>query len=186
LKKHFYLLILTSLLLLSCNYAPTTVAYEETLIGDTTFRQPIEQDNYYIPEIPLSKELQKYLYDTCKEYDVDYAEAQAIMSVENPTYNFEAISDTNDYGLFQINICNHESLREILKINDFLEPHQNILAGVYKLSKLQSLDTQQRYIAYNQGVRGMKITVSRGYNSTLYSRKVYEEYLRIKKLCEGE
>lgn len=185
-RKHFYLLILTSLLLLSCNYAPTTVAYNETIIGDTTFRQPIEQENYYISEIGLSQELQKYLYDTCKEYDVDYIEALAVMSVENPHYNPKVISDTNDYGLFQINVCNHESLKEILKINDFLNPYDNILAGVYKLSKLQTLDTHKRYMAYNQGVGGMKITVSRGYNSTLYSRKVYEEYKRIEKLWEGE
>lgn len=186
-RKHFLLLIILSILLLSCDYIPTnTIAYYQILVGEATSVKSVEYDNYYVPEITLSKELQKYLYDTCKQYGVSYIEALAIMTVENPTYNTEAISKTKDYGLFQINIVNHESLKEILKISDFLNPYENILAGVYKLSKLQSLDTQLRYIAYNQGVYGMRKTVSRGYYSTNYSRKVFEEWKRLNNLWEGK
>jgi soluble lytic murein transglycosylase-like protein len=187
LRKHFLLLIVTSILLLSCDYLPTnTIAYHQILVGEATSVRSLVHDNYYISEIALSKDLQKYLYDICKEYDVPYIEALAIMTVENPTYNPETISKTNDYGLFQINIVNHKSLKEILKIDSFLNSYQNIKAGVYILSKLQSLDTHKRYMAYNMGVYGMKKIVSRGYSSTKYSRKVFEEWKKLNKLWEGK
>lgn len=142
-------------------------------------------DNYYISSIELSKELQKHLYDTCKKYNVSYYEALAVMKVES-NYNSQAIhknkNGTIDVGLFQINSSNHKHLKEILSLKDIKNPYENIIAGVYMLSKLQSLNEHQRYMAYNQGVKGMRKTVSRGIKRTDYSKNVIEEVKKIKSL----
>ncbi len=157
----------------------------ETIMNKTTKKSINNKESYYLSEIPLSKELQKYLYNTCNKYKVNYNEALAIISVES-NYNVNAIHKNNnstiDIGLFQINSSNYKNLRETLNIKNLKNPYDNIKAGVYILSKLQSLNQHQRYIAYNQGVGGMKRTISRGIYTTEYSRKVIREISNIKKM----
>jgi len=144
-----------------------------------------ESEPYYIKDIPLSKSNQKHLYDTCKKYGVDYIEALAVMTVENSQYDpnlkYKNKNGTIDYGLFQINNSNREWLKKELGITDLLDPYQNITAGVYILSDLGNrLKGHKKYIAYNMGESGMKKYISRGNNTTRYSRKVMETYEKLK------
>ena len=62
--------------------------------------------NYIYYDIPLSNELQEYTEDVCREYNIDEKLVFAIIGRES-AYQPDVISDTNDYGLMQINICNH-------------------------------------------------------------------------------
>lgn len=134
-----------------------------------------------IPEynIPLDKDIQKYLYSKCKEYNISYELALSVIKVES---NFDINSvhknsnKTQDVGLFQINQINHKWLSEKLGITDFLDPYQNIDAGVYMLSDLMKKYENEHLVlmAYNMGVSQAKKLVSRGINSSRYSRKVIE------------
>lgn len=136
----------------------------------------LEEAKYYMPNVQLSKDLQKYMYDTCKKYNVDYIEAHAVMKVENPSYNPRLVhknkNGTVDVGLFQINEVNHQTLKEKLGVVDFKDPYQNIKAGIYFLSKLNKYEGHKKFMAYNFGEYGMKKAIRKGYLSSAYSRKV--------------
>jgi soluble lytic murein transglycosylase-like protein len=149
-----------------------------------------ESETYYIEEIPLAKSIQKHLYDTCKEYGVDYIEALAVMTVENAKYDpdlkYKNKNGSVDYGLFQINNTNRQWLREELGITNLLDPYQNIKAGVFIISELGSrFNGHKKYIAYNMGESGMKKYISRGANTTRYSRKVMETYEKLRNVSGG-
>ena len=86
---------------------------------------------YY--DIPLSCSLQDYIKEECNENNVEYELVLAIMKVESD-YNPKEVSETNDYGIMQINECNHDELKSKLNITDFLDPYDSTKAGVYMLS----------------------------------------------------
>lgn len=64
-------------------------------------------ENTTMYDIELSDELQEYTIGICEEYEVDPVMVFAIMGCESE-YQADVISKTGDYGLMQINICNHK------------------------------------------------------------------------------
>lgn len=101
--------------------------------------------------IPLSIELQHYTQTICAEYNVDPILAFAVMEQES-RFTSDIVSQGGDYGLMQVNRTNHEWLSEVLGITDFLDPEQNILAGVYMLSVLEHPSVHHTLMAYNMGL----------------------------------
>jgi hypothetical protein len=116
-------------------------------------------------KIPLSAELQEYLYDLCQERKIDYKMALAIIKHES-SFNPKALGGGCNYGLFQINICHHKSLSKNLKTeNTPYDPKTNMNWGTYLLSCLYA-DLSGEYegeeltkavlSAYNMGTGGFK------------------------------
>lgn len=129
-------------------------------------------ESWYKPEIPLDKQLQQYIWEKCSEQGVDYLEVLAVIKKES-TYNPKCISaDGKDKGLMQIRASAHQDLIQEFHIKNLLDPYQNVKVGIYILSKLQDLNQHKRLMAYNMGVRGMNIVVSRGFSSSKYSRDI--------------
>lgn len=127
---------------------------------------------YY--DIPLSKELQDVTIKLCSKYNVDPIIAFALMQKES-TYQVDVVSKTNDYGIMQINKINHEWLSEELGITDFLDPNQNIEAGLYMLGDyLEKYGLHQALMSYNMGEKGARKAISRGNPSSEYSRDIEE------------
>ena len=146
----------------------------------TEVREEIEKIKYY--DIPLETELQDYIRKECDEMNVEMELVLAIMKVESD-FNSDVISDTNDYGLMQINIVNHESLQKKLSIYDFLDPYDSARAGIYMLSGLDWCENDvQRLMCYNMGVTGAIRAWNKGIQETEYSKKVLKtkEELREK------
>lgn len=162
---------------------PVEVASSEISIVtiDSNYLPPNEKVTYERPTapisemIPLDEELQEYLYETCEEYNVDYNLALAVMWQESE-FNPKLISRTNDYGLMQINVCNHKWLSNILNIVDFLDPKQNIEAGIYMLSMLKEKyeDEHKVLMAYNYGEGGAKACWISGIVTSRYSLQVHQ------------
>ena len=170
------------------NIAEEENIYEpvKTTIPEIEFT--LEEEEEIIPEyaIPLNKDIQKYLYNKCKEYNVPYDLAIAVIKTEsnfNPSLIHKNSNGSRDYGLFQINTINHKWLSEELGITDFLNPYQNIDAGVYMLSQLLKKYDNEHIVlmSYNMGERATKNLVSRGIDSSRYSRKVIETKEELKK-----
>ena len=140
------------------------------------------QEESQVPQysIKLSQELQEYLYEKCTENELEYELVLAVMRLES-NFKSNLISSTNDYGLMQINTCNHQSLKKKLGITDFLNAKQSIDAGVYMLSDLSDKykDEHKLLTAYNWGEYGMLRGWKKGVRSSKYSRKVlqYKEQL---------
>lgn len=125
--------------------------------------------------LPISEEIQQYTYDTCVVYGIEdhYELVLAIMWRES-NFDADAISSTDDYGIMQINQCNHEHLKSTLDFVDIMDVHNNIEAGIYILSGLfeKYKDESKVLMAYNMGPGGAAEQWSRGNYSSSYSRDV--------------
>lgn len=119
----------------------------------------------------LSYELQEFMQDCCEEYGVPYALALAVAEVETH-FDPDAVSRTGDYGLMQINECNHEWLLE--KGFDVMTYEGNIEAGIYIISgHLANYgEPELALMAYNCGASGARKLWAAGQYQTDYSRKV--------------
>lgn len=161
----------------------TNQGSEKIEISEIEITKDEPETQYY--DIPLSDELQATTIKLCEEYNVDPIIAFAVMQKES-TYQPDIISKTNDYGIMQINKINHKWLSEELGITDFLDPEQNIEAGLYMLSEyLNKYDLHRALMSYNMGESGARKAISRGNNSSGYSRGV-EENMKTIKLREDD
>jgi soluble lytic murein transglycosylase-like protein len=131
---------------------------------------------YY--NIKLSQKLQLYTYTKCADLGIaeDYELVLAMMWQES-SYRSNLISGTNDYGLMQINKCNHGWLSEELGITDFLDPYQSIDAGTHIIASLllKYEDPHKALMAYNYGEGGARSHWNRGTYTSSYSREVTEK-----------
>ena len=128
---------------------------------------------YY--DIPLSQELQLYTYTKCADLGIEnYYELVLAMMWQESDFKPDTISKTKDYGLMQINICNHEWLSEELGITDFLDPYQSIDAGTHIIASLllKYQDPHKALMAYNYGEAGARSHWNRGTYTSSYSREV--------------
>lgn len=133
-------------------------------------------------DIPLSDELQQYTIELCKQYGVGPELVFALMGVESE-YRPDVISCTNDYGLMQINRCNHKWLSDKLGITDFLDPQQNILAGVYMLREISKEYSRLEdvLVVYARGPGGAKKLWRKGVRKTEHTKKVLERMSNLKR-----
>lgn len=135
--------------------------------GDEYQFQPLDVD--------LDEETQEFIFYLCKGYNIDFCLVMAIIKQES---NFDAstISPTNDYGLMQINIVNHEWLTDTLGVTDFLDPEENVRAGVFVLRKLfeEYNDPSLVLMSYNMGEKGATKLWKKGIYSTEYTESVFE------------
>lgn len=128
----------------------------------------------FVPiECELPYELQEYTYYICKAYYIDFNFVMALMFTES-SFKTDVVSSTNDYGLMQINACNHKVLEDKLGITDIMEPYQNIRAGLYILRGLfEKYDDASRVcMAYSLGEYGASVLWDKGVYSTSYSNKI--------------
>ena len=134
-------------------------------------------DNAVYYDIALSNKKQDYVRQMCKKYNVSFEMVLALMKVESG-YKENAKSKTNDYGIMQINKCNHEWLSEALGITDFLDPYQNVMAGTYKFYLLFNEygdDTAKVLMAYNMGDTGAGRLWDKGIYESRYSREIMQQ-----------
>jgi hypothetical protein len=124
-------------------------------------------------DVPLSDEIQLFLFEMCDEYNVPYELALALIWTES-TYRERVISKTNDYGLMQINVVNHRWLRNELGVSDFLCPFDNIRSGVHILGVALAAygDVHKALMAYNMGDAGAARHWRNGTVTSYYSRLV--------------
>ena len=140
-------------------------------VDDTEVRAA--EPTYY--DIPLSKDLQLYTYNKCVEYGIpEHYELVLAMMWQESNYTADLISSTNDYGIMQINSCNHSWLVDLLGPTDFLDASDNINAGVYVISKLliKYGDEHKALMAYNMGEHGASLNWQAGNYTSNYSRGV--------------
>lgn len=148
-------------------------------VDDTEVRAT--EPTYY--DIPLSKELQLYTYTRCVDYGIaDHYELVLAMMWQESNFTPDTISKTDDYGIMQINACNHEWLSDLLGTTDFLDACQNIDAGTYIISKmlLKYEDEHKALMAYNMGERGASLNWEAGIYTSNYSRGVVAKREAIK------
>ncbi|MBQ8331091.1 MAG: lytic transglycosylase domain-containing protein [Clostridia bacterium] len=137
--------------------------------------EPIEEcepDRQYY-DIPLSTELQDYIFDITEYYDVPAEVVIAIIQQES-SYRPAVEGQAGELGYMQIHPINFERLSETLHITDFTDPKQNIHCGVFLLSELfEKYDTTTEVLmCYNCGERGAKRLWDKGITETTHSKKI--------------
>lgn len=154
-----------------------TVTIPET-VGVPTYspgKLPEESNvNYF--NVPLSHNLQKYIYEVCSDEEIPVTLVMAMIDHESG-FNSEAVSKTDDYGLMQINAINHEELEEKYRAADMLNPYQNVFCGVKMISsyiKKYEGDYEKALMAYNMGDYGAKKAWASGITSTTYTESILE------------
>lgn len=132
--------------------------------GDLKFR-PIN--------VPMEEDLQEFLFYLSAAYEIDFTFPMALIQKES-NYQADVVSETNDYGLMQINEANHSYLKEQLGITDFLDPYDNVRAGMFILRKLfEKYETPEKVLmAYNLGEDGAKRLWEKGIFVTDYAQDV--------------
>lgn len=167
----------------------SSVDTEELVVNNVV--DVVGRDNilYYIMDdgirANVPTEWQDYLWNKCVEYDItEHYELLFAQIYHESGWNPDAVSGTKDYGLMQINIKNHEWLKETLGITDFLDPYESMDAGTYMMSiYLQKYnDVQTALVCYNMG----EGKVLEGITSSKYSNGVVKDMDKLFILEEEE
>lgn len=132
-----------------------------------------DPDPFYF-NVPLDPDLQDYIFSLSEIYEISPALIVAVIEVESD-FVPDVISSTGDYGLMQINKINHATLSEQFGITDFLDPYQNVHAGIAILKRClldNDGDLHAALMQYNLGREGMLKKHSENIYETTYSRSV--------------
>ena len=128
----------------------------------------------FVPlDISLDEDLQQYIFYLSAAYDLDYPLVLALIQHET-NYQPDKVSNAGDYGLMQINQINHSYLAEELGITDFLDPYQNVKAGMFILRKLfEKYETTEKVLmAYNMGEAGASRLWEQGIFESNFSKSI--------------
>lgn len=128
---------------------------------------------YY--DVPLSHSLQRFIYEVCADENVPVALVMAMIDHESH-FNPEVVSNTDDYGLMQINAINHEQLEEQYRAANMLDPYQNVFCGIKVIGSYieKYEDLSYALMAYNMGEYGAKKAWESGTVVTSYSETILE------------
>lgn len=105
-------------------------------------------------DVPLDDDLQQYIVDACRTYEIDPAVILAMIELESK-YDAGATGDKGrSIGLMQIQPRWHTGRMEKLGCTDLYDPRQNVTVGIdYLASQIERYDGNlaQALTAYNQG-----------------------------------
>ena len=101
-------------------------------------------------------------------------------------FNPETVSDTDDYGLMQVNEVNHDRFEEQYRCSDMLNPYPNVFCGIKIIGSYiaEYDDFGKALMAYNMGDYGARKAWDSGITSTAYSESIlalmdsYEQEVR--------
>ena len=157
----------------SVSIPSTEEAVSEYVTEAQTEEVPPTQEEPMYYDCPLSHDLQDYIREQCERQGISMSLVIALIEVES-SFQADVISQSDDYGLMQINVINHGWLYEEYGITDFLDPYNNILCGITILSQHYERygDETKALMAYNMGATGAKRNWDRGIFETTYTRKI--------------
>lgn len=138
-------------------------------------------------DIPLDYDIQRYIYRQCKNDNDLYCFVMAIIEQESG-FNEKEVSSTNDYGLMQINACNHDDLQDKYGNKDFLDPYDNVYCGI-RIIRGYLKEFEYKNLAlmvYNMGRAGARKLWREEIYSTKYSDSVLEKYRKYLQQSEKE
>lgn len=131
--------------------------------------------NFVPLDVPMNEDLQEFIFYLSEAYNMDFTFVMALIQHESG-FQPDAVSATNDYGLMQINECNHAYITEALGVTDFLDPYENVRSGMFILRKLfEKYETPEKVLmAYNMGETGASRLWEQSIFETNYSKSVLE------------
>lgn len=151
----------------SCNNVVEAVENEIEVYSEEIEEEPEVQ--YF--DVPLSPELQDYIFEVCDRYSIDPAVIVTMIERESQ-FNESAVGDNGkSFGLMQIQKRWHGERMERLGVTDLLDSKQNILVGTDYLHELlgEMKGMTWALMAYNGGP---------SYANTMYKNGMVSDYAR--------
>ena len=148
--------------------------YETVVLSTDESELPTDTSDVFLYDVPLSDSLQRYLYEICADEGVPLELVLAMIEYESG-FDPEAVSQTDDYGLMQINAVNHEWLNEEYRCADMMNPYQNVFCGVSIIGSYIERydgDLTKALMAYNMGDSGAQEAWSNGVTCTSYAADI--------------
>lgn len=138
-------------------------------------------------DIPLDYDVQIYIYKQCK-YDKSLYCLIIAMIEQESDFDEKEVSHTNDYGLMQINACNHDDLQKKYGRKDFIDPYDNVYCGIRIIrGYLKEFEHKNlALMAYNMGRYGARKLWRDGIYNSRYSESVMEKYRKYLQQSEKE
>lgn len=138
-------------------------------------------------DVPMSEEEQEFVFYLAAGYNIDFTLAMALIQHES-SFRADVVSSTQDYGLMQINQINHEYLTDTIGVTDYLDPYQNIRAGMFTLRKLfeRYQDTNKVLMAYNMGEKGASRLWEKSIYETSYTEKILNIQQQFNEQVQGD
>lgn len=163
-------------------------AYDDRYFTEEVSLDWVASDLDFIPlNVSLDADIQEFVYYLSAGYNIDFTLVMALMQHES-SFRADVVSSTDDYGLMQINRCNHENLTKTLGVTDYLDPYENVRAGLFTLRKLfeRYQDANMVLMAYNMGEKGAARLWEQGIYETGYTQSILKIQQRFNKELEGE
>ena len=159
-----------------------TVQYVEIITVEEEMEVPLPEadeipgntSGFIQLDVPLDPEIQEYVYEQCVYYNIDYFLVMALIQHESEFIS-DVVSGTGDYGLMQINTCNHKDGV------DYLDPYQNIQEGMMLLDALFMTynDPALVLMAYNMGEKGASRLWDQGIYTSNYVNEIFEIQMEL-------
>ena len=143
--------------------------------------------NFTLLDVPMGEEEQEFVFYLAVGYNIDFTLAMALIQHES-SFRADLVSSTQDYGLMQINQINHKYLTDTIGVTDYLDPYQNIRAGMFTLRKLfeRYQDTNKVLMAYNMGESGASRLWEKGIYETNYTEKILNIQQQFNEQVQGD
>lgn len=138
---------------------------------------------YY--DVPLSEELQTYIFDECEKHNISPAIIIAMIEKES-RFTTDAVGDSgNSLGLMQIQPKWHKARMDKLGCNDLLNPYQNITVGIDIVAELKEANSDIYWVlmAYNSGIGNANKRIVSG-NYSDYALEVVERATELERMCD--
>jgi hypothetical protein len=155
------------------------------MISLSTLIQTTNATSIYYKKIPLSEDVQTYLYCQCMSNDIDFDLMLTLIEQESE-FDKYSTSPTGDYGLCQINIEANADLIKKKHINSIYDEFHNIDCAITILSKLKKKykDTDCVLMCYNMGEDGARKLWNQGIWETSYSLSVKQKTIHYKSIVK--
>lgn len=134
---------------------------------DGGFAEPdaMIEDTFLSDDIPLDYDLQAKLYGACKEFDVDYELALAMLEQETQFKNIKG-DGGNAYGYFQVWPKWHGDRMAELGVADLMDPEGNFRVAMHFIRECIDKYGLERGLGFYNGGEAV---------ATRYSRQVLEK-----------
>lgn len=148
-----------------------TTTEQPTAIVEEVVLETVAEPTYKPCDIPLSQELQIWVFDYCKDKKLNPYMIMAMCERESQ-YNANAVGDSGrSLGIMQIQEQWHQERMDRLGCDNLLDARQNMMIGIDILIDLYSKcnDTSWVLMAYNGG---------EAYANRIYNAGNISEYAR--------
>lgn len=149
-----------------------------------------EESFWYIEELPMNYEEQKFLYKLCERFEMPYNLLLAQIRCES-NFNNTVIGSSGDTGYMQIlpswdKYLEQELNRKVNLKDSFDNLESGTLLLYYNILSAKEYDGKEKYIralnAYNQGGQNSLSYAKRnGYNAWHYGKRIYKTFQEYEK-----